>query len=419
VRILSTFLVSLIIVGMITPGSASRGPSGMQAKFQSANPFVYKEPSTNGVWYLTRGEAWADKGWGVDVDLAGNIYLAGLEQHFGELYTDIGIYKFSPEGIQLWYTPWGRDYTDKAFVVAASAPYVYVGGLTQTGVWFNSADMLILKLNAMSGAVIDEFTWDQGYGYEEVDGLVVEGDDIYVAGWTKSQTSQDIGVLKLTTELTPVYTTTWGSPGYDEANGQIVVDTTSVYVAGYYNNHDALLAAFDKNTLDYQWHTTWETPNAADALGMASDGTHFYLVGLTLIGTNGQLFVLKYGPDHQLIWPTIWGGTGGESARAIAVDTDGNILVAGKTDSYGRGANDIAFLKFLPNGLLKWQRIWGGTAIDEAHGVILDGELAYIAGETFSFGAGQADMLLIKADNYTGLMPWLGPFFNYIPVMTK
>jgi hypothetical protein len=391
----------------------------MQSKIRPRNSINPQRSIPSTLWYLTRGEAWSDKGWGVDVDSSGNIYLAGLEQHFGQFYTDIGIYKFASDGSQLWYTPWGRPFTDKAFVVDVAEPYVYVGGVTQLGVWFNTADMLILKLDAVSGALVDEFTWDQGFGYEEVDGLVVEGNDIYIAGWTTSQTNQDIAVLKLTTELTPVYTTTWGSPGYDEANGQIVVDAGSIYVAGYYNGHDSVLAAFDKNTLVYQWHTVWDTPNAADALGMTSDGTDLYLVGLTLIGTNGQIYVLKYGPDHQLIWSVLWGGTGSEAARAIAVDTNGNILVAGKTDSYGHGANDIAFLQLDPDGNLNWQRVWGGAAIDEAHGLVLDGEMAYIAGETFSFGAGQSDMLLIKANASTGQMPWVGTSVIYLPFASK
>jgi hypothetical protein len=414
VRIFYTFLVTLLLVNVTETGSTH-----VSAKIPTKDAIPTQGSTASEVWYLTRGEAWSDKGWGVDVDLSGNVYLAGLEQHFGELWTDIGVYKFSPDGSQLWYTPWGRPFADKAFVVYVAEPYVYVGGVTQSGVWFSTSDMLILKLNADSGALVDEFTWDQGIGYEEVDGLVVEGNDVYVAGWTTSPTSQDIEVFKLTTELTPVYSTTWGSLGYDEANGQIVVDAESIYVAGYYNGNDALLAAFDKNTLAYQWHTLWDAPNFADALGMTSDGTNLYLVGLTLVGTNGQVFVLKYGPDHQLVWPALWGGTGSEAARAIAVDGEGNVIVAGKTNSYGRGANDIAFLQFDMDGQLNWQRIWGGSAIDEAHGLVLDGEVAYFAGETFSFGEGQSDMLLIKANAVTGQMPWLGAFLTHLPVVTK
>ncbi len=413
-RIFYTLLVTLLLVNVTETGSTH-----VSAKIPAQDAIPTQGSTTSEVWYLTRGEAWSDKGWGVDVDDAGNTYFAGLEQHFGVLWTDIGVYKFSPDGSQLWYTPWGRPYADKAFVVDVAEPYVYVGGVTQSGVLFSTSDMLILKLDATSGAVVDEFTWDQGIGYEEVDGLVVEGNDVYVAGWTTSPTSQDIEVFKLTTELTPVYSTTWGSPGYDEANGQIVVDAESIYVAGCYNGNDALLAVFDKNTLAYQWHTVWDVPNFADALGMTSDGTNLYLVGLTLVGLNGQVFVLKYGPDHLLAWPALWGGTGSEAARAIVVDVEGNVVIAGKTNSYGRGANDIAFLQFDMDGQLNWQRIWGGSATDEAHGLVLDGEVAYIAGETFSFGEGQSDMLLVKANAVTGQIPWLGPFFTHLPVVTK
>jgi hypothetical protein len=418
-KIIRLAIAALMLIGISAHDYMRRGSAQWDGAPAPKEGSFSQPLSTGSLWYLTRGEAWADKGWGVDVDGAGNIYLAGLEQHFGELFTDIGIYKFSPDGTQQWYTAWGGAYTDKAFVVDVDAPYAYVGGLTQSGVWINTADMLILKLDITSGEIVDEFTWDQGFGYEEVDGLVVEGNDIYASGWTTSETSQDIAVLKLTTELTPVYTTTWGSPGYDEANGQIVVDANNVYVAGYYSGHDSVLAAFDKDTLGYQWHTLWDTPYAADALGMTSDGANLYLVGLTVVGANGQIFVLKYGPDHQFIWSTLWGGAGGEAARAIAVDSGGNIVVAGKTDSYGNGANDIAFLQFDQDGNLNWHQTWGGSATEEAHGLTLDGEIAYIAGETFSFGAGQSDMLLLKANAATGQMPWWGASINFIPIVNK
>ena len=49
------------------------------------------------------------------------------------------------------------------------------------------AEMAVLALDAVSGGILWEFTWGQGYGYQEVDGLVVEGDAIYVSGWSTSQ----------------------------------------------------------------------------------------------------------------------------------------------------------------------------------------------------------------------------------------
>ena len=249
-----------------------------------------------------------------------------------------------------------------------------------------------------------DLTWDGGFGYEELDGLVVDGDTIYAAGWTTGETTgNDLAVLKVTLDGRLVDSRIWGTPFWDEANGQIVVGPQYVYVAGRYNapsevaGGDAVLAAFDKHTLEYAWHRTWGGEDFDDAFGMIGDGPYLYVVGLTLSFGGSHIFLLKYNLDGTLLWETTWGGTGAESSRSLAVTGDGDILVVGKTTAYGQGKHDIVLLRYAPDDSLRWFQTWGGPEIETAHGIVVDGQHAYIAGETYSFGQGKNDALLIKA----------------------
>jgi len=398
-----------------TPPAPTATSKAGRATPTPAAPSPTADLSTS-LWYLTRGDSKLDQGWGVDVDSQGNIYFGTFQQTPKELFADMMIYKFAPDGTELWHTRWGGSLQEKTFIVTVSEPYVYVGGLSHTALSLTEADMAVLALDMGDGHVVWEFKWGQGFGYEEVDGLVVDGDAIYVAGWTTGEmTSSDAAILKLDKAGHLVWARTWGTDGWDQADGQIVVDADTIYVVGRYNapnialGGEAYVAKFSKETGEYLAHRTWGGPIFNDALGMTSDGTYLYLVGLTLgFGNGGQIFLLKYDKDLNLLWQQLWGGPGGESARCLAVDAAGRILVAGNTDSYGNGANDIALLQYSPEGELLWSRTWGGPEIDAVQGIVLDGDVAYLAGRTLSYGNGQDDALLIKADGRTGLFPPAG-----------
>ena len=294
-------------------------------------------------------------------------------------------------------------WNDQAYVVTVADSIVLVGGTKWTGIWTGSCDMALVCWST-GGDSLWDFTWDGGFGYEEMDGLVADGDTIYAAGWTTGETTgNDLAVLKLDRQGRLRGSRIWGTGNWDEANGQIVVGQQYVYVAGRYDapseiaGGDAVLVAFDKHSLEYVWHRTWGGDDFDDAFGMIGDGEHLYVVGLTLSFGGSHIFLLKYDLDGTLLWETTWGGTGAESSRSLAVTDDGDILVAGKTTAYGQGKHDIVLLRYAPDDSLRWFQTWGGPEIETAHGIVVDGQHAYIAGETYSFGQGKNDALLIKA----------------------
>ncbi len=402
-RHISCFLAELILLslacgGAITtplaptaPGSTSTGLSTLEA---------------NVLWYKTLGDSKADQAWGVDTDSQGNVYLAAFEQKPGQFFTDMVIYKFTPDGEQVWRTPWGGEFQEKAFVLAVAEPYVYVGGLTQTAIGLTKADMAVLALDMHSGQVLWTFTWGQDYGgYEEVDGLVVDGDFIYISGWTTSENNNyDIAVLKLDRHGNLVWKKVWSNPGFDTADGQMVVDDNYIYVSGRLNGAtmlsggQSLVAKFSKESGEYVAHTTWGNSFLSDGLGMTSDGKSLYVVGMDLrAGKGSRIFLLKYDKQLNLLWQSFWGDDAGEhTARAVAVDDAGNILIGGNTRRKDSDPSDIALIQFGADGKLRSTNIWGGPADDSVQGLVIDGDYAYLAGLTKSYGKGDSDALLIK-----------------------
>lgn len=355
------------------------------------------------LWYRTQGGPNTDEAWAVATDSAGNAYWASHQTVPGPL-ADIHLVKLAPDGVPIWTGVWAKPQNQQAYIVAVREPFVFVGGALWNGLWLNSVDMALACFSTVDGSLAWEFTWDQGFGYEEIDGLVVDEESIYVAGWTTGQaTGNDLAVLRLTLDGHIVWTTTWGTPQWDEANGQIALIDGIVYVAGRYGapselaGGDAVLAAFDAATGQYLWHRTWGGTAVDDALGLAGSDTTIAVVGLTTSFGGSRIFLLTYDRAGNLLWDRTWGGTGSEAARAVGFLPGGDILVGGKTAAWGAGQFDMLLLRYAPDGGTRWHREWGGAAADEIHGMAVADSFVYLAGETWSWGAGKNDAVVVKA----------------------
>src|SRR5437867_4136495 len=141
--------------------------------------------------------------------------------------------------------------------------------------------------------------------------------------------------------------------------------------------------------------TIWGTAGAdgSAAVAVAADGSR-YLAGTAFSdsGSDSRLFVVKFSADGSVVWQRAWvGGFFGASARGIAVAADGSVYVAGFAFV---APNAAILLKFDTDGALQWQRSWGGSAFPEA-AVGADGTV-FLAGNTNSFGSGSDDLFLLQ-----------------------
>ncbi|HRE59406.1 MAG TPA: SBBP repeat-containing protein, partial [Candidatus Kapabacteria bacterium] len=91
------------------------------------------------------------------------------------------------------------------------------------------------------------------------------------------------------------------------------------------------------------------------------------------------------------------GGNGNDIGRSIAIDTDNNIYMTGRTTSTSaiattgshqttHGGQEDAFLvKFNGSGVRQWGTYYGGTGNDNGSGIAIDlNGLIYVTGATAS-----------------------------------
>ncbi|GAH52163.1 unnamed protein product, partial [marine sediment metagenome] len=112
---------------------------------------------------------------------------------------------------------------------------------------------------------------------------------------------------------------------------------------------------------------------------------------------ESELWILKLTSIGNIEWERIYGGSDNDYLNCIQETSDEGYVVTGNTYSFGAGDSDILALKLSSAGDIEWQRTYGGSEEDAAYYIQETSDGGYvIAGYTDSFGAGGSDFLLLK-----------------------
>ena len=157
-----------------------------------------------------------------------------------------------------------------------------------------------------------------------------------------------------------------------------------------------------------------------------SEGTNIFGKNVTS-GTTRDIFVAKLNSSGVVKWVYTAGGTGADRGRKIALDSSGNIYVAGyyeNTVDFGggnitsNGSWDAFLLKLNSSGTFQWVKSYGASNNDLGRDVAIDSnDNIYLTGNfrgTVDFGGGDvssnpstnAYIFLVKF-NSSGVFQWV------------
>jgi len=343
-----------------------------------------------------------DQVYALAVDAAGDIYVTGqtaslnFPTRTGGLdgNRDVFVAKLNPAGTHLTYlTILGGQQTDTPRGIAVDASgNVYVTGFTlsadfptTTGAYQTTSrgpeGGFVLKLN--SSGVLVYSTYLGGSGRDFATGIAVDGSgNAYVIGYTSStnfpvtggvfQVSygggfNDVFVTKLNSSGNGlVYSTFFGGLGDDTATSIAVDAAGNAYICG------------ETNSVNLPVSNAFQIANA-----------------------GGQdAFAAKLNPTATaLVFSTYLGGSLGDYANSIAIDSSQNVYVAGATSSFDFPVSATAFQSAMGGGpynafvakltsagtSLAFSTFLGGTGSDEANALAVDSAgNVWLAGSTSS-----------------------------------
>ncbi|MFC1686030.1 GLUG motif-containing protein [Nanoarchaeota archaeon] len=259
--------------------------------------------------------------------------------------------------------------------------------------------------------------WNETFGGDTIEvpyGIAVDSNDnIFVTGYMEFGSNQFL-IVKYDSTGDYQWNKTIGGSGDEKAYGIAVDSNDDVIIAGYTDSFGA--GSYDFWTVkynssgDYQWNRTIGGSNDDFAYGVAIDSNDdLFVVGKTIsFGTSGShdFWAVKYNSTGDYQWNGTMGGNEDDIAYGVAIDSNDDIILVGDTLSFGAVGNDFWTVKYNSTGNYQWNKTIGGSIDDFAYGVAVDSnDDVIVAGYTDSFGAGSNDFWTVKY-NSTGDYQW-------------
>ena len=167
------------------------------------------------------------------------------------------------------------------------------------------------------------------------------------------------------------------------------------------------------------WTRTLGGPWACVGNSVQQTADSGYIIGgaTESLDTLGDAWLVQTDARGDTLWTRTYGGPSEDGLDEAALTTDGGYVAVGSTASFGAGAYDVWLIKTDSRGDTSWTRTFGGTNDEYGASVQQTSDGGYIiAGVTWSYGAGGADVYLIKT-NAAGDTQWTrtfgGPIDDY------
>jgi len=306
--------------------------------------------------------ALADDAFDVDVDDAGNVYVAGSSQAPSGMFNPIHVLtmKFTADGDTVWIrrllSPGAsneqgkvlRHTSDGGVVVAASS---------------NSLNLWVIKYDAAGDTV-----WTRPYAFlfSPVDMDVNADGDVWIIG--RSGTG-DWRTVHYSADGTFQWVATFAEiGGGDDYPNSIDVDgSDNAYVTGLGvylgGNADVVTIKYSPSGSE-TWRRRYNSP-----FGLAESGVRVKLAGddtVYVAGTSesasgiNDFLLMRYTVDGDTVWVRRFDapGTGPDVVSGADVDDDGNMYLAGNIFTSG-STSQKGVVKFNSAGDTLWARYWG------------------------------------------------------------
>jgi hypothetical protein len=209
----------------------------------------------------------------------------------------------------------------------------------------------------------------------------------------------DVYLIKADSLGDTLWTRTYGGPSHD--TGESVQQTTD----GGFIVTGATRDPIGTDVYTYLLKTDFSGDTVWTRTYSWGNDTHGYSVQQTsdagyIIcgGASFEVCFFKTDSLGNIAWGRTYGGDGFEEGSSFQMETDGEYVITGFTTSFGAGGADVYLIKTAPWGDTLWTKTYGGNQDEWGNSVQVTADGGYvITGSTNSFGL-DYQVLLIRTD---------------------
>ena len=331
------------VIQTLEGGYALLGFSESTTSFGTNVILIKTDEAGHQQWIQSFGGVGDDKGYEVMQDEEGNYIIIGQTSSIGNGEEDVLLIKTDSKGRELWRKAFGGVFSDRGFSLTLSKD----GGYILTGrtdlINDGKANVYLIKTDEDGNLL-----WEKTFGGEDVDvgESVIETStgEIVVVGQTKSfatpnpnspnAPSADVYFIKTNSSGEVLIEKSFGNIEQDIAYDIVETLEGNFALTGVTTNKgDAYLLM-----LDGEGNELWSKSYGGifTEIGYSIDLTEdggFVIVGFKEItDIDAQVYLFKTDNQGELIWERLFGSSGFDIGRSVAITADGGYIVAGNFD---------------------------------------------------------------------------------------
>jgi hypothetical protein len=230
------------------------------------------------------------------------------------------------------------------------------------------------------------------------------GGNVLVTGRSFGSSDYDYATIKYSGVGVPLWTNRYDGGSDDYAQAVAVDSSGNVFVTGLSSGSGYATVAYSSTGVAL-WTNRYSGPgnfsDSAQAVAVDSSGNVFVTGYSSGSGSGLDYATIKYSGAGVALWTNRYNGQANNDdvAKAIAVDSDGNVFVTGYSDSSGFNTNyDYATVAYSGAGVPLWTNRYNGpgNSDDTASAVTVDSSgNVFVTG--YSLGSGTSyDYATIK-----------------------
>ena len=354
-------------------------------------------------WMATLGGSSSDSLEDIAFDSDNNSYTFGWSNSTSP--TGFSLVKRDPDGAIQWQRALGASGSQYGYSVAVdSLDRIFVLGRTDATNGSEIPDFLIARYDS-SGTLAWQRTLGSGnYGYAS--SIAIDSNNVIYAfgnAEVSGQGSQFV-LAQYNSSGSPIWQRQLGGSGTEEGYAVAIDSADAIYVAGNTSStgaggRDVLIAKYNSSgTIQWQRVLGASGTEGRNDAGLVTDSSNnVYYCGYTDSTGAGStdILIAKYNSSGTLQWQRVLGNSSANYASKVAIDSEGNIYVAGYTSNNGTVA------KYDSSGTIQWQR-----EIDTSSNAVLFNSLnidsndsVYLVGYTNAAGVASDEQFVAKVPN--------------------